>query len=461
MAVTVLMPKIGITVESCLIGAWNKHVGDKVAVGDILFGYETDKAAFECESTADGTLLEIFYNDGDEAPVLAPVCIIGAAGESVEAGAIDMVRAVDAAGTVDAAGAIDAAGAASEAGDIDAAGAAGKAGAKTDSTISDTIKISPRARNLAKRLGIDYNAAIPSGPHGRVIERDIESLAHMRAIGATPAPRSLEQAGRASAPADIPGRQTQIDTKASATGAANGNSEATAFTEEKLPHIRRVIAKTMQKSLAETAQLTHHHSFDATKILALRTQFKQEGKPYGLDGVTIGDIIIYVVSRVLCDFPDFNAHLINGDLLRRFYDAHLGVAIDTERGLLVPTLFNANKKTLRQLSEEIKELAKSARAGTINPDLLSGASFTISNLGATGIEMFTPIINPPQVAILGICGITTRVREAPGGGLEAFPSMGISLTYDHRAVDGAPAAVFAQKICGAMQNADLLLISDI
>jgi len=216
----------------------------------------------------------------------------------------------------------------------------------------------------------------------------------------------------------------------------------------------------MIKSLSETAQLTHHHSFDAEKLLALREDFKRHGGGYGLEGVTIGDIIIYAVSRILKSFPDFNAHLLPGDVMRRFHSVNLGVAMATDRGLLVPTVFGADAKSLRELSAEIKELAGGARTGSISPDKLGGATFTVSNLGATGVEMFTPIINPPQVAILGVCGIATRARAAQGGGIEAYRSIGLSLTYDHRAVDGAPASAFAQKLCECLERIDLLLIND-
>jgi pyruvate dehydrogenase E2 component (dihydrolipoamide acetyltransferase) len=213
----------------------------------------------------------------------------------------------------------------------------------------------------------------------------------------------------------------------------------------------------MMKSLAGAAQITHHHSFDATGILALRADFKKNGAEYGVGGVTLGDIILYAVSRIVKQNPEFNAHLLEGYILRKFRSVNLGVAIDTKRGLLVPTIFDAGRKNLRQISAEVKELAAAAGSGAISPDLLQGATFTVSNLGTTGVEMFTPIINPPQVAIIGVCGITTRVREKADGGIEAYPSMGLSITYDHRVIDGAPASRFAQKICMGLEHINLLL----
>jgi len=221
---------------------------------------------------------------------------------------------------------------------------------------------------------------------------------------------------------------------------------------------RKAIAKSMTKSLTEIAQLTHHHSADATVILSLRQRLKNIGAKLGLDGVTIGDMILYATIRTLHDHSDLNAHLINGDTIRKFNGVHLGLAVDTPRGLLVPTIFNADQMGLLQLSMAVKDLAAQAKSGNINPDLLTGATFTVSNLGALDVEMFTPVINPPQVAILGVCGTTTKIRETSGGSIEPYQSLGLSLTYDHRAIDGADASRFAQDLTQNIENLDLLLV---
>ncbi|MDR2184039.1 MAG: 2-oxo acid dehydrogenase subunit E2, partial [Clostridiales bacterium] len=233
-------------------------------------------------------------------------------------------------------------------------------------------------------------------------------------------------------------------------------AEAAEYIDEKMPPIRRAIAKSMTKSLTEIAQLTHHHSCDATVILNLRRRLKQDGGRLGLDGVTIGDMVLYAAVRTLREHPCLNAHLIDGDTLRKFGGVHLGMAVDTPRGLMVPTIFDADCMSLRELSITAKELAARAKSGNISPDLLTGATFTVSNLGALGVEMFTPVINPPQVAILGVCGIITKVRGADGGSLTAYQSMGLSLTYDHRAIDGADASRFARDLTTNIENLDLL-----
>ena len=475
MAAKVLMPKIGISVETCLIGSWVKRIGDPVAVGDVLFNYETDKAVLECESTAAGTLLEIYCSEGDEVPVLTPVCVVGEPG--VAGGGAEGMAGGGAAGVAgggaEGADTGDVGGADNYAGTgTDVVGGAGVC-ADSDIPVNVGVRtaISPRAKNLAKRLGIDYTAAVPSGPHGRLIERDVDALARAMRTGVAAARSDTAKASAAAVqpdeaaatPAAIqPGEAAAAQPDAAAVtpaAAQPGETQAAgaAFTDEKLSKIRRIIAESMQKSLLELAQLTHHHSFDASKLLALRARFKQQGARDGLDKVTIGDIILYAVSRTLTDCPDFNAHLLDGGVMRRFSGVNLGVAMDTPRGLLVPTIFDADRKSLQQISEEVKTLAAAARLGAVNPDALSGGTFTVSNLGATGVEMFTPIINPPQVAILGVCGITERVRRQPDGGIETYPAMGLSLTYDHRAVDGAPASAFAQRLCSAMEHIELLI----
>jgi pyruvate dehydrogenase E2 component (dihydrolipoamide acetyltransferase) len=428
MAEAVLMPKSGISVETSLIGSWKKNVGDKVGIGEILFEYETDKAQFECESTAAGILLEKFYEEGDEVEVMKPVCAIGEEGEDVsalraEAGA--PVAPAEAPAPADAAPAP----AATPAPEVAQPPAPAAASAPSG---DGAAKSSPRARGLADKLGIDIAAVPPSGPDGRVVEEDV------RAYAAT-----AKQAATAPAAATA--------SAAAPTTAAAGPE----YTDEKFTKIREVIASAMSSSLHGMAQLTHQHSFDASLVMKLRAELKASGDE-ALAGVSIGDIILYAVSRALMDYPEVNSLLIDGNTFRRYSTVHLGVAVDTPRGLMVPVIKNADRKSLPEISAEVKNLAAAARSGSINPDLLSGGTFTVSNLGPTGVESFTPIINPPQVAILGVCGSVTRVREGRNG-IETYPSIGLSLTYDHRALDGAPASRFAQALCTKLESVSLLL----
>ncbi len=426
MAKAVVMPKAGITVESCIIGEWKKKPGDTVALGEILFDYETDKASFECESTEEGVLLEIFFGNGDEVPVLTNVCALGTPGEDVTS------LRPEGAATPPASSAAPAASAQQPAPPAPAP-AAQAAPVPAPAADGEIFRISPRARGLAERAGIDPTGAVPSGPLGRVVDADIRRLM-----------KEGVRAEISSVPAPVP-----------APAAAAPASPATEYEDIKFSGIRRAIAKSMKDSLAAMAQLTNHHSFDATSIGRFRAEFKAAGGE--LSGVTLGDMVLFAVSRTLKNHPDLNAIILEDGMLRRYRSVNLAVAIDTPRGLIVPVIFGADKKSLVQISKEVKELAAAARSGSISPDLLRGGSFTVSNLGALGVESFTPVINPPQTGILGVCNITQRVREKADGAYEYYPAMGLSLTYDHRAVDGAPAARFVKELSANLESFGSLL----
>ena len=414
MANAVLMPKAGITVESCIIGKWEKKVGDQIDEGDILFTYETDKAAFECESTAAGELLEIFFSDGEEVPCLVNVCAIGTKGEDVSALRPD--------------GAAPAAAPAEETTAAPAAAAPVAAPAVETTSAAGTGKISPRARNLAERAGVDGSLATPTGPDGRIIERDVRKLMAEGVPAQTAAPAAAPAAAVAAGPE---------------------------YEDVKFSGIRRAISKSMHNSLTSMAQLTHNFSFDASAILAYRKMLKESGGECA--GITIGDLILYAVSRVLPGWPDLNAHMLDDVSIRKFNHVNLGVAVDTPRGLIVPTIMHADEKSLLEISNELKVLAAEARDGAISPDKLTGASFTVSNLGGFGVESFTPVINPPQTGILGVCTTVQRPRKGADGSIQLYPAMALSLTYDHRAIDGAPASRFVQELCKQLEHFTVLL----
>ncbi|MBQ4558703.1 MAG: 2-oxo acid dehydrogenase subunit E2 [Tyzzerella sp.] len=424
----VLMPKAGITVEECIITEWLKKVGDQISVGDILFTYETDKATFECESTAAGTLLEIFYNDGDEVPVLVNVCAIGNPGDSTVG-----LRAGEEAPVAAPAEAAPAASAAPVAAATPVAAVAAAA--------NPDAKVSPRAKMIAETLGVDPTQAAPTGPYGRVIERDVRALAQAQALSPAAAPVAEAAPAKAEAPAAAP-------------VAAAPEAD---YVDEKFSAIRKATAKAMVRSLSTMAQLTHQHSFDASTILNLRKQLKANGEAMGMPNITINDLVMFAVSRVILNHPQLNATMPEENMIRKYNNVHLGMAVDTPKGLMVPTIFNANKLSLAELSIEAKRLAKLCQEGKATPDMLSGASFTVSNVGSLGVEVFTPVVNPPQVGILGVCGTTTRIKEV-NGEIKTYPGMNLCLSYDHRALDGTPASKFMKELCQALENFSLLMM---
>ena len=432
MANVVIMPRQGQSVESCIITTWQKHPGDKVEVGDILFSYETDKSAFDEPAQVAGTMLAVLANEGDVVPCLDPVCVIGAEGEDISA----LIKKADEAEAAPA---------------EEAKAEEAKPVAEAEATVSestDRVFISPRARHLALKTGCDLSKVVPTGPHGRIIERDVNKALD---AGFTTTTDRIEAflSGKLIAEEAAPAAEIKEEVK---TVAAPVADDLRAYDEEPFSNVRKVIAKSMHASLSEMAQLTLNSSFDATNLLAYRKKLKENGEALGLSKITINDMVLYAVARILPNYPEINANVVD-NTFRKFRHANVGMAVDTERGLLVPVLFGAEKITLAELSAQTKTLAGKAREGKLSPDEMSGGSFTVSNLGSMGVESFTPVINPPQTAILGVCCTVNRLK-ADGS---VYPAMGLSLTFDHRAVDGAPAAKFLKELCDALANFDLLL----
>jgi pyruvate dehydrogenase E2 component (dihydrolipoamide acetyltransferase) len=428
MAEPVIMPRQGQSVESCIFGEWFVKKGERVTRGELLFSYETDKASFEAEATASGLLLEIFAQPGSEVPVLQAIAVIGEEGEDPEpfrpSGRKSGQPAVTPVAPIPV-----------QDPSVPAA--------PVPAEITGSMRVSPRARRTAGNMHLDLSAASGSGPLGRVIERDVLAMAVAR-------PR-ITPLARAIAARDhlrLPGRGTGIGGKILATDVRLMPSITLEedFEDLKLSNIRKIIARNMYESLANTAQLTLHRSADARRLLALREEFKRkrdQGYPHN---ITINDLVAFALVRALKVHPEFNTHFL-GDSLRKFHNVHLGFAVDTPRGLMVPTLRFANTLSLEELSAKMKDLAGRCQNGNPDPEFLKGGSFTMTNLGAFGIEMFTPVLNPPQIGILGVNAIRPMPADLGPGLLAFVPRIGLSLTFDHRAVDGAPAAAFLREIC--------------
>ncbi len=428
----VIMPRQGQSVESCIITTWHKKVGDTVNEGDVLFSYETDKSAFDEKSLFSGTLLKILFEEGDVVPCLETVCFIGEAGEDVSS--LGVPAAAEEKESAPEKAAEPAAAAAQPAAAAPAAAAEGIAE-------GGRVKISPRAKNLALKTGVDMTAVGATGPHGRIIERDINAALDRGAVGTVAAVEDF-LAGKIAAP-------EKAAEEASANAAANIAAE---YEEVPMSGVRRAIARSMHASLSEMAQLTLNASFDATALMEYRKALKAGAEEMGLGKISINDMVMYAVSRVLPDFPQINATLTD-NTMRLYKHANIGLAVDTDRGLLVPTIFAADTMSLAKIAAADKAAAAKARDASLTPDEMSGGSFTVTNLGSLGIESFTPVINPPQVAILGVCATVNRLRAD----VSIYPAMGLSLTFDHRAVDGAPAAKFLKALCTALENFSLLL----
>ena len=445
MATLVIMPRQGQSVESCVITAFNKKVGDSVEKGEILFSYETDKSSFDEPAPEAGKILAIFREEGDDVPCLENVMVIGNEGEDIS----EFVPKSEVAEENTAKNEAVA--------EVAEAKVEVAVEAPVATALAGTASISPRARLLAEKTHADLLKAVPTGPNGRIIERDVQKLLDM---GYTVSPAAKDSYSEAVAGSGINGKVVLGDLTAKAEdviekAAAPVASEAT-YEDVKIPNIRKIIAKQMVSSLTTMAQLTFNSSFDATKLLEYRKSLKNGAEKMGLANITINDMILFAVSRVLLNHKSFNAHYLNDDTMRFFKTVNLGIAVDTDRGLMVPTVFGAEKLTLNELALASKAVITEAQSGKINPDLLKGATFTVSNLGAMGIESFTPIVNPPQTGILGVDCVTKRIKEVNGEDV-TYPAMGLSLTVDHRAVDGADAARFLKDVGFLLENFDLLL----
>ena len=443
MATLVIMPRQGQSVESCIITAFNKKVGDTVEKGDVLFSYETDKSSFDEPAPEAGKILAIFREEGDDVPCLENVLVIGQDGEDISAYIPKDTEETASAPVAEAAAPVAEAPTVASAPTAEVAESAPAAGA-----------ISPRAKLLAEKTHADLLKASATGPNGRIIERDVQKLVDM---GLTVSPAARDGYNAAIEGSGISGKVVLGDLAAPVAAAAvtAPASALPEYEDVKLPNIRKVIAKSMHASLSNMAQLTLNTSFDATKLLELRASLKAGAEKLGLANITLNDMVLYAVSRVLPAHKDLNAHYLD-DTMRYYNTVNLGVAVDTPRGLMVPTVFSAEKMSLNDLSMAAKTVITEAQSGTINPDKLKGGSFTVTNLGSLGIESFTPVINPPQTGILGVDTITRRIKEVNGEDV-TYPAMGLSLTFDHRALDGAPAAKFLKDLCFALENFDLLL----
>jgi len=446
MALVVILPKQGQSVESCIITEIKKKKGDTVKKGEILFSYETDKASFEEESPADGVVLECFYNDGDEVPVLLDMMVIGQPG--------DDYAALLQGGSPAATESQEPRTKNQDAEPAKVVETNQPINQSTNQPINQSTFISPRAKNLAEKEALNASELAGTGPKGRVIEKDVLIALESRPK-LTPLAKKI---------ASEEGVQPQ-GTGSGLAGTAKSTDLAAPvnaiygvdYEDKKLSNMRKLIAKAMHSSLQNSAQLTHHLGADARNIQNLRKKAKKAFEAGTLSAnLTINDFVCFAVVKALKKFPNANSHFL-GESMRLFNKVHLGLAVDTERGLMVPTVRNADDLSIIGLANQLKEVANSCKKGAISPELLSSeaATFTVSNLGAYGVEMFTPVINLPQAAILGVNTIVPRPKDLGDGVYGFVPYIGLSLTYDHRALDGGEATRFLKQIAIEIETLEL------
>ena len=442
MAKVVVMPKMGLTMTEGTVSKWLKKIGDEVKEGEPFFEAETDKLTNTIEATASGVVRHFFVEEGTTVPVLEKVAIIADAGEDISALLGDAAPA-----------------AAPEA----AAAPAAAAPAAPVRAPGERIVAAPAAKKLAKELGIDLALVPGTGPNGRITLDDVKNWKPAPAAPAVeeePKKKASPLAAAVAKDLGIDLEKVEAKDRVLAEDILRflENTREKAEEKEEAPReelvpmngMRKAIARNMLNSVQTSPTVTMNLSVDMTAMKAYREQLKsQEIK------VSYTDLLVKFVSKALLEYPLVNCSVEDNKIRYKHY-VNMGVAVALDNGLLVPNIPDADKKSLTEISAEVKELAKQAREGSLPMDRLKGGTFTITNLGMYGVESFTPIINQPEVAILGVTTIEDRA-VVRGGEIVIRPMMTLSLTVDHRVIDGSVGASFLQRVKNLLENPALML----
>ena len=443
MATELLMPKLGLTMTEGTIDEWKKKEGDTVQKGEIIYSVATDKLTNDVESDADGVLLKILVAEGETVPCKTLVGWIGAPGEAVPDGAAPAAAEAPAA-AAPAVGAVVGAAA--------AAAPARPAGAYVPAT--------PYAKKLAKEKGFDLAQVPATGYKGVVVAKDVLAFTPAAAAAAAPAVKASPLAAKVAADLGIDlgavnahGRVLAQDILAYLESTREKAEPAAADAREEtkpMSGMRKAIARNMLASVQTSPTVTFNLGIDMTEMKRYREQLKAKEIK-----VSYTDLLVKFVAKALTEFPLLNCSVEDNKIIYKHY-VNMGVAVALDNGLVVPNITDADKKSLTEISAEVKELAKLAREGKLPPEKLRGGTFTITNLGMYGIESFSPIINQPEVAILGVNTMEDKV-VVRNGEMVIRPIMNLSLTADHRVVDGSVAAQFLQRVKSLMENPALML----
>ncbi len=418
MATKVFMEALSPTMEEGRLAKWLKNEGDAVKSGDVLAEVETDKAIMELVARGDGILRKRLIADGATAAVSSLIGVIGTKDEDISA----LVAGAGGAAPVAAAPATPAVAApvASEVARLPAAPHVPPSPVVSPAATGGRALASPLARRIAGEKGLDLAGLQGSGPNGRIIKRDIEAAAS--------APRA------ATAPV-----------RRAATGAE--------FEDVSLTQIRKTIAKRLGESIGPIPTFYLTAEFDLERAAEMRAAMAAMGDEYK---VSFNDIILKATATALAQHPEVNAHWL-GDRIRYWNAVHLGMAVATDDGLIVPVIFNAEQKRLSEISAESKALAKRARERKLKPEEFTGSTFSVSNLGMMQIEQFTAIINPPECGILAIGAIEDKPVRGEDGSVSFRKKLRVTMSCDHRAVDGAVGARFLQTLRKMIENPLMLV----
>ena len=448
MAVELRMLQMDQTMTKGKIGKWLVKEGDTVTEGQPLLEIETDKVVHEQESPTDGVIAQILAEEGTNVPVNALLAVIGAPGEEVERVEADTEAAQQ----------------------KPVAPPQPKATPSVTATIEP--KASPAARQLAEKLAIDLTEVTASGPGGRILEGDVQRYIDLRGpaptetarLKASPLARRLAKEHGVNlssiAGSGPDGRIVRDDVLQAASTAPEIPAVETPALQQPaeviaMDGIRGIIAERMTLSVQTNASVTLHTEVDATGFVELRGMLNDKLQAREVS-ITYTDLLVKVIANALGDHPRLNATLMD-EGIHLLSEINIGVAVALEDGLVVPVVRNADKERLSEISTQVKDFAERARGNQLTPGELQGGTFTITNLGNFGIDAFTPIINPPESAILGV-GRILKKPVVHNDEIVIRSMLTLSLTFDHRVVDGAPAAQFLQTVSGYIQDPYLLLV---
>ena len=421
MAYEVLMPQLGLTMEEGTVSQWIKHEGDEVKTGDVIVEITTDKLTNEVASEHDGVLLKIVAQEGEDIPVKGLLAYIGQPGEAVG----------DAPAAPAAAPAAEAAPAAAPAAEAAPAAAAASAAAPAPVAANGKrIRISPLARKTAAKMGVDYSGIAGTGPSGRIVVKDILAAAEAQKNAPAAAPAAAAAPAKKEAP------------KA-------GLELMEGDTVVKLTGMRKVVAERMLASHTEIPPVTQNIKVDVTELMKFRKMLLAEtGKKY-----SVNDLVLKAIAKCLTQHPEILVSFdeANHQIIQRKH-VNIGMAVALDAGLITPVIRDADKMGLDTLSATAKDLAARAKENKLTADEYKGSTITVSNLGMFGIETFTPIINQPDSVIVGVCAIEDELQMDDEGKLSKHQVMRLSVTLDHRTLDGAVVAKFEMDLRDILQN---------
>ena len=415
MATEIKMPQLGLTMEEGTVERWLKAEGDAVKTGEPLLEITTDKLTNEVEAEADGILLKIVAPEGTDVPVQGLLGYIGQPGEQVGKTAPAALAETSAAPT---------------------AAPAAPAETAAPAVRGKKIRISPLARKIARQMGVDTAAVTGTGPNGRIIKRDILAAAESASKTAPAVQKSVAPAAASSGTA-FPVKNLEL---------MEGD------TVEKLTGMRKVVAQRMYASAVEIPTVTQTVKVDVTALLAFRKELKEAGHSF-----SVNDFVLKAVAKALRKHPEILVSLDGEQIIRRAH-VNLGMAVALDAGLIVPVIRDADLLSLEALSARARDLAERARSNQLGADEYKGSTFTVSNLGMFGVESFTPIINQPDAAILGVNCTEDELVMEDDGTIAKHQVLRISLTFDHRLLDGAVAAKFEMTVRDLLEHPmDILL----